>query len=171
LNSGGESTDTIDLEAPQYGVSYPLPFDQLALALCQSASRYIRIISPQLDHVVFDNSELVDAISALARRDRHSEVRILISDSTPIVHTGHRLLNLARRLPNSVIIRKLVDHPEMTGETVVIRDLSGLLYTPAGEGLGFYEPDSPASARQFIEKFDPLWQRAVDDPNFRRLGI
>ena len=50
------------------GIKYPKPFDAYAVSLCQSASRYICILSPQLDHAAFDNSALVDAISALARR-------------------------------------------------------------------------------------------------------
>ena len=171
MNPNDEPIEPVAAESPVYGVAYPGPFAEFAIKLCASASRYIRILSPQLDHAVFDNAELADIISTLARRDSHSRVQILISDSRPLVHRGHRLLNLARRLPSSIFLRKLADHPEMTGETVIMRDLDGVLYMPPDEGPGFYETNSRASAQQFIDKFDPLWQRGVQDPNFRRLGL
>ena len=171
MSSNDDENDTLDPEHPQHGVAYPGPFAELLISLCTSASRYLRILSPALDHKIFDNTEVVDALSALARRDSHSQVHILISDSRPIIQHGHRVVNLARRLPSSVIIRKLSDHPEMTGETVIIRDLSGVLYMPDDEGPGFYEPDSRASAQHYIDKFELLWQRAVVDPEFRRLGL
>ena len=88
-----------------------------------------------------------------------------------MIQNGHRLLNLARRLPSSITIHTLARHPEMTGETLVIRDLDGVLFMPADEGPGFYEPDSRSSAQHQIDKFDALWQRGVPDPQLRRLGL
>ena len=171
MNSNDEPVEPVDTESPEYGVGYPGPFGEFAIKLCASASRYIRIVSPQLDHAVFDNADLADIISALARRDSHSRVHLLINDSSQMVLRGHRLLNLARRLPSSIFLRKLAEHPEMTGETIIIRDLDGVLFMPADDGPGFYEPNSRATAQRFIDKFDPLWQRGVQDPNFRRLGL
>ena len=171
MSSSDEQATDASPEVPRYGVTYPQPLAELSLKLCGSASRNIRIVSSQLDHQIFDSAEMVDVLSALARRDRNSFVHILISDSRPIVNDGHRLLNLARRLPSSVIIRKLANHAEMTGDTIIIRDLDGVVFMPADGGPGFYEPDSRSSAQQFIDKFEPLWQRSVQDPEFRRLGL
>ena len=171
MNSGENSSDTPEPGSPPQGVSYPGHFSELARELCASASRTIRILSPILDPVVFDNADMADAISALARRDSHSRVQILIRDSRPMVQNGHRLLTLARRLPSAISIRKLAGHPEMTGETMVIRDLDGLLVMPADGDPGYYRPDSRASARQCIDRFDALWRHGVQDPEFRRLGL
>ncbi len=138
MNSNDTPTGTLDYDTAHYGVKSPTPFKELLLALCSSASRYVKIISPRLDHLVFDSAELSDALSALARSGGNSRVDILISDSGPIIQNGHRLLSLVRRLPSSVSIRKLPDHPEMTGETVIVRDLNGILFMLGDEGLGFY---------------------------------
>ena len=148
-----------------------MPFRELACALCVSCSRYLKIISPHLDHTIFDSLDVVDAISALARGDSHSRVQILIADSRPIIQKGHRLLNLSRRLPSSILIRKLSDHPEMNGQTVLVGDLDKVLFMPGEEGPGFYDPDSRASAQQFTDKFDSLWECGIVDPEFRRLGL
>lgn len=171
MNSNNEKIDPVDPENPLHGVTYPHPFADLAIALCGSASRDIRIQSPNLDPVVFDNPDLADAISSLARSDSHSRVYILVSDTRPMVQQGHRLLNLMRRLPSSISIRKLVRHPEMGGETLILRDSAGTLFMPQDEGPGFYEPDSRASAQPLIEQFDRLWQQGVEDSDLRRLGL
>jgi len=154
------------------GIKYPKPFDDYAVSLCQSAARYICILSPQLDHVAFDNSALVDAISALARRSRQTQVRILISDSRPLVNYGHRLLQLARRLPSTVHIRKLEEHPQWNNETVVIRDLDGVLYKPGGSDHdAFCEPNSRASTRRHLELFEELWRFSEEDEELRSLTL
>lgn len=171
MSSNDAPPDGLDYDTPHYGVKSPTPYKELLLALCSSASRYVKIISPHLDHLVFDSAELADALSALARSSSHSRVEILISDSRPIIQNGHRLLNLTRRLPSKVFIRKLADHPEMTGETVVLRDMNGVLFMPGDDGLGFYDPDSRSSTQPFIDKFESLWQRAQTDSEFRRLGL
>jgi predicted GNAT family N-acyltransferase len=154
------------------GVTYPHPFAELACRLCASASHTVRILSPQLDHEVFDDHALSDALSALARKSRHTSVHILIADSRPLVKRGHQLLNLARRIPSSVEIRKLAHHPQWHGETIVIRDRDGVLFKPGDvDHEGFYEPQARASAARHIELFDELWQRAAPDVELRVLGL
>jgi predicted GNAT family N-acyltransferase len=154
------------------GVSYPHPFDALAVQLCDSASHCIRIMSPALDHEVFDSQALSSALSKLARKSRHTWVHILISDSRPLVKRGHQLLTLCRRMPTPVEIRKLERHPQWRGETIVIRDDSGVLYKPGDvDHEGFYEPDSRASARRHRDLFDELWQRSSTDSELRILGL
>lgn len=153
------------------GVEYPHPFDDLVVELCNNTSRELCIQSPALDYEVFDNVALVGSISALVRRSRQTQVRILINDSRSLVSRGHRLLELARRLPSSVHIQKLAEHPDWNGETIVIRDHSGVLYKPGGaDHEGFYEPDSRASTQRHLELFNDLWRHSVQDPNLRALS-
>jgi hypothetical protein len=154
------------------GIEYPSPFDRYAVALCESAVRYICILSPQLDYAVFDNSDLVDALSALVRRSRQTQVCILISDSRPLVDRSHQLLELARRLPSAVHIRKLVEHPDWKNETVVIRDRNGVLYKHgSSDHDAFFEPDSRASTLRHLELFDELWRFSVEDVELRSLYL
>ncbi len=153
-------------------LAYPHPFDDYAVSLCESASRYVCILSPDLDHAAFDNPALADALSKLARGGRQSQVRILVARSTGIVNRGHRLLSLARRIPSSIHLRVLQEHPDWNGETLVIRDRDGVLYKPGGsERDGFYEPDSRASTQRHLELFEELWRHSEQDPNLRTLSI
>ncbi len=154
------------------GVQYPEPFATLALELARSASRNLRIYSYYLDHDVFDNQAFTDAVSALARSGRYSDIRILISDPKPLVSRGHRLLQLSRRLSSSIAIRVLAEHPELPEATYVVRDNDGVIYKPDERSRdGFYEPGSRASAKKFVEGFDALWRWGERDPRLRQLTI
>jgi hypothetical protein len=154
------------------GIAYPRPFDSYALKLCESASRYLCIMSPHLDHEVFNRAELANALRTLARESRQTHIRILVSDARGIVGRGHRLLQLARRLPSTVQIRKLQEHPDWQDQTVVIRDLDGLLYKHGdSEEDAFYEPASRAAAQRPLELFNELWRLSVEDPELRSLSI
>ena len=149
-------------------VAYPHPFDELAVELCGSAAREVCILSPTLDHAAFDNADLVDALGVLIRSSRQTRVRILISDSRGLAARGHRLLSLARRMPSSVQLQKLAEHPQWKNETIVICDRDGVLYTRGnGEQDGFYEPSSRSSTRQHLELFEELWRHSTQDAELR----
>ena len=154
------------------GVAYPSPFDRYTVSLCESASRHICIQTPQLDYAAFDNSDLSYALAALARSTRQARVRILINDSRALRGRHHQLLQLARRLPSVVKIRKLAEHPQWNSETVVIRDRDGVLYKPGGSDHdAFFEPDSRASAVRHLTLFDELWRYSVEDSELRSLHL
>jgi len=154
------------------GVKYPQPFDDLAVQMAGSATRHVFVISPRLDYRVFDNQNLTSALSALVKRSRSTEVRILIADSRPLLNRGHRLLELARRLPTSIKIRKLDEHPRWGGETVVIGDRDSVLFKPADANHeAFFQPNSPATARQYLELFTELWNCGSDDIELRSLRV
>lgn len=154
------------------GVQYPEPFATLATELARTARRHLRIYSYRLDHDVFDSAELAAAVSELARRGRYSEIRILVSDARPMVQRGHRLLQLSRRLSSTIAIRVLEEHPELPEATYVVRDGDGVVYKPDDSGRpGFFEPDSRASAKKFVEGFDALWRWGERDPRLRQLTL
>lgn len=154
------------------GIAYPHPFAEWATALAAQASREICILSPDLDHRVFDDRDLVDALSALARRSRQSRVRILVSNYRPMIQRGHRLLALARRLPSSILLQQLDEHPDWKGETLVIKDRSGVLYKPAdADKAAFCEPDSRARTERHLELFNELWRHSAPHIEFRSVPL
>jgi predicted GNAT family N-acyltransferase len=164
--------DYRDWNQPLTGVSYPLPFDQLAVAQARHAGREIRILSPKLDPRVFDQRDLGDALRRLLRHTRMSRVQILVQDARAITQRGHGLLQLARRLPSSVEMRRLAEHADWRGDTLMIRDRDSLLALPASEtDPGFYRPNDRARCETALGRFDELWRAGVADPEFRSLAI
>lgn len=159
-------------EVDVISVRYPLPFSELVLALAGTARRHLDILSPSLDPQVFDCTDLASDISALVRRTRDARVRILVSDAGAVTARGHRLLSLARRLPSSVHLLHLPEHPGWRGQSCIIRDRDGVLYSPADDrNNGYFRIDDRATARRESDAFAELWRHGTMHPGFRALHL
>lgn len=157
--------DLVQLRAPQ-------PFRQLVVAQARLAGRELRILSPRLDPRLFDNEDFLSAARSLIRRGRMSRIQIIVQDPRAIVQRGHGLLDLARRMPSGIEVRRLAEHPLWNADTEVIRDRDSLLALPAGENsLGFYRPNSRARAEGALSRFEDLWHAGEVDPEFRALAL
>ena len=159
------------LAGSSQAISYPAQFTECCIVLAKSAQRKIRIYSPTLEHAAFDSQDLASALAGLARRSRACDIRILISDSRAMVNHGHRLLSLSRRLPSTVKIQKLAEHPELPSDTFLLSDSIGLVYKPLDADQGFHAPEHRAKAQGYVERFDALWNRSQADNELRELRI
>ena len=139
------------------------------LMLIQSARRRVNLVSPNLDHNLFDQDSVVQALSAFARQGAVSEVNVVISDTRAILARGHQLIELARRLDSSFHIRKLADPLSETWMTIddcgswLLLDLD----TYAGEANVWH----PVQAARMDDAFRQLWERAHADPELRLLKL
>ncbi len=134
--------------------------------------RHLVILSQQLDHALFDAGAVVEAVSRFARSTPSVAVRILVSDTSPMVSRGHRLVELARRLDSHIGIRRIADETPPGEQSFV-----------AWDGLGFFLlPDfrdysalantyDPVQARKMLEGFDYYWTRSHPDPELRTLRL
>ena len=140
-----------------------------------AAHRHLRIRSVLLDPLLYDTEAFAAIVSALARRHAQTLVRILISDASLIVNEGHRLLTLARRLPSKVLIRKPRETPnEGSAEepAFLLADASAIVMQPKSGGyVGFVDLRGAALAHNRMLEFDAAWERAVEIPDLRLLGI
>lgn len=142
------------------------------LGLCERARREILILAQDLDPNLFDSIELSEALSRFARRNEQTKVCILVHDITRMVRDGHRLLNLARRLPSSVSIRLV--HPDMQdrSENMVLADRTGLVVQPKFDTeRGFANHNDAPLTRQYADVFDRLHDRSLTDPNLRQMTL
>lgn len=164
--------DYCDWNEAVSGLRYPQPFDQLVIAQARLARRELRILSPQLDPRVFGQEALESSLRKFLRQGAATKVNILVEDARALVSRGHRLLQLARRLPSSVEIRRLAEHPDWNGDTLVLRDRRGMLALPASEtDPAFYRPDDRPRCEAELARFEDLWRVASIDPEFRALSI
>lgn len=142
------------------------------LAGLQQPRRHLVILSQQLDHALFDNEALVEAVSRFARSSPSSEVRILIADSSLIVSRGHRLVELARRLDSHITIRRIADDTPPGEKSFVSWDGQGFFLLPDfREYTAVADAYDPVQARKMVEAFDYYWTRSVPDPELRMLRL
>ncbi len=147
-------------------------FANIVLEMCRQASASIRIWSPVLEHKLFDNNELRDVCSVLARRNKYTRVEILIYDSHRIVKNGHALLELSRKLPSSMGIKVVDPELRQLNQEFVIVDGLGLIYRHDHEVFeGYASFSDQTEASRFTRMFSAAWEGGILDPNLRRLRI
>jgi predicted GNAT family N-acyltransferase len=147
-------------------------FRQVIVEMCKQAVHSLRILSPVLDHKLFDNDELMEICSALARRNRYTEIQILLYDPHRVIKNGHALLEISRRLSSSISI-KLV-HPELRqlNHEYILVDGEGIIHRQDSEAYeGSANFRDVTENNRFGRQFRSRWESGLFDPNLRRLKI
>lgn len=147
-------------------------FLSMILKMSSQASVSIRLHSPLLDHKLFDNKEVRDFFSALARKNRYTSIEILTYDSHRIIKNGHLLLELSRRLSSSMTIRLVHPDYQQSNQEYLLVDGIGFIFRQdyeKYEGVANFKDVSEVDrlTRQFLR----AWETSVIDPNFRQLNI
>jgi len=145
---------------------------KVSQALAERARLTIDIVSPGLDKPVLDNVEFYESIKTLATGNRKAKIRILITDSEKIIKNGHRLLDLARRLPSFIEIKVQGKSFKDFCEAWLITDAKAWLRRPHADR---YEAEvdfsSARKLRDILKDFEAMWNEAIHDPNLRRLSL
>jgi hypothetical protein len=161
----GESPGEVPLERRE-------EFRTVAARLAAQADREISIFSHDLDAPVYDQAAFVEAVKALAIGSRMARVRILIRTNERLQREGHRLIELARRLPTKIEIRRVhKDYADCT-EDFLVADEAGYVhrkrYTRHEGNADFH---APLQARQYRDFFNTVWDVSERDSELRRLYI
>lgn len=147
-------------------------FRKVILAMCEQASQSIQIMSPLLDHKIFDSPELYEICSGLGRKNKYTKIEILVYDSHRVVKHGHALMDIARRLPSSIGIR--IVHPELraSNHEYVLVDDAGLIYRQDHEQYeGYANFKDVTEANRLRRQFRSAWESGLQDPNLRQIKI
>lgn len=145
---------------------------ETALAMARQCQGMLDIASRQLDPAVYDTDAFVGAVKTLVLGSRYARVRILISDPDAVVKQGHRLIALALKLTSFIEIRTPAPEDREFNQAMLIADRTGYIYQQLAdryEGLGDFSDRGRAG--ELLRSFDLLWEKAVPDPNLRRLHI
>ena len=143
-----------------------------ALDLAGQCVRKLRLLSLHLEPQWFDSAALAQTLSGLARRHSSTEVRLLIVDSRPLAGRPHALLELHRRLPSSVMLRRARLEMRELRELCLIADERGLLcWNPAEPERAWADYNNRPAAEDAAIRFDELWYRSSDDPELRTLHL
>lgn len=161
----GEESGKISLESK-------VDFQNAALDLALKARRTICILSFDLEHVLYDHDDTIRAFSRMVRHNRANEIRVLVTDSYRAVKFGHRLVELARRLPSYIHLRRTHSDYADHNENFMVVDDMAILYRPSYElYTGFVDYKGIPIAQQKQLWFNEIWERSSEDPSFRQLSL
>lgn len=140
--------------------------------LASSAVLDINIISRTLNHQIFDRSDIVEAFSKFIRRNRNTTIRIILFDSTNVIKDGHRLINLADKVPSKISIRKLPRDYIYYNESLVTADGKGFLHNPQSDRYeGTVSFNDHIKCAELDKIFIDHWNQSEITPDLRRVSI
>jgi predicted GNAT family N-acyltransferase len=140
--------------------------------LLAGARRTVMLLSASLDHRVFGSDACLASISAFARRSRHTQFLILVEDAKAIAAGAHPLLELARRLPSKVVIRRLPDDREPQKSNFMVVDDEAVWMLPdCSVYSGWANEHDRVEARRLSDEFMWLFGRSSEDPELRLLSL
>ncbi|MEM8844505.1 MAG: hypothetical protein AAGB35_05610 [Pseudomonadota bacterium] len=139
--------------------------------LASSAINRLNIITRTLDHQVYDRTEIIDAISEFARRNRNSCVQILIYDCTNIIKDGHRLIHLAEKISSKITVRKLPIHTKPFNESLLVADGKGYIHnTQSDRYEGIVSFNDPTRCTELNKIFTDMWDHSEVEPYLRAVS-
>lgn len=136
------------------------------------ASQRIWLYDRLLEHDLYDRHRFRELISALARRHRLSEVRLLIHDDKPLVKRRHALVELMRRLPSRMELRLVNEDYPVEDQPFILADREGVVYRH-----DFYKPEGFAKfsdggrVKLLSENFQRMWDAACLSLELRELPL
>lgn len=144
--------------------------------LLRQTRRELFILTPDFEPERYNETAFADALSSFARRSRFSDARILVGDPAIAIRWGHKVVNLARRLPSSLRIRQLNEQDfnseQEQREAWIVADGIGLLRRDGPEGFkGMLASKSIPHAQRASQRFMDMWERSREIVDFRNLDI
>lgn len=141
-------------------------------SIANQASQQLWLYDQHLEHDLYDRFRLREILSALARRHRFSEVRILIHDDKPLVKRRHQIIELMKRLPSKVELRLVNQDYPFEEQPFLIADRQAVLYRHEfGKPAGFAQLASSGRARLLAENYQRMWDAGTASKEFRQLSI
>jgi len=143
------------------------------LALLKAAHHEIAIYSRDLDAGLYDQVQIMEEIKRIALSGRNARVRIIVQEPAKAVAEGHRLIELAHRLPSLIAIRTPIEEEDLNYPSAfLLNDQRGYLlrtlnYRHEAEG-NMYDP---GQHRQLITYFNSVWERSEPSQELRQLTL
>lgn len=162
----GETADgTLKLETREENAA-------AALELTRQCRLKLAIFSHELEPVIYDRPEYIEALKRLTLRGSHVEIRILVSEPRLVVQRGHRLLDLALKMSSYIQILRPGSAQRTFDQDLLLADEAGYLLRASKDAFGArLNFNDRRETRRLLELFDEMWGKAGTDPNLRRMRL
>lgn len=161
----GETATPLDLETREE--------NQLATVhLLRQCRHSLDIVSRELDPMIYDRPEVIEAIRQMILTRQRCRVRIVVFNARTIAQRGHQLLQLAGDLSSFIELRQAAPEHNDYPAALLIADVCGYLRRPQSSR---YEAsvcfNDRRQAQVLLNEFEMLWTAARSDVNLRRLAL
>jgi len=136
------------------------------------ASRSLLLHTENLEPAIYDRSPFLEAVSQLARTHAQARIWILLQDPRAVVSSGHRLIELSRRLSTAIQIRRPGQEYRNFHESLLLADNGGYLHRKNPnryEGVANF--NDPGKVADWKKYFMEVWERSEPDMEIKRLYL
>ncbi|MES2491632.1 MAG: hypothetical protein V4607_17750 [Pseudomonadota bacterium] len=143
-----------------------------ASALVASAKIEIALFSQGLDRRTYSSEDFIAPLQTFLLSHQRARLRVLVPTPSAAMRTGHRLIELGRRLSSRIEFRELLPERQLIRKEFLIIDESALLLRDSPDQLEarFYA-HAPLLARDQKREFDTWWQESPPAAEFRDLKL
>jgi len=143
------------------------------LELLALARRDVCLYTRDLDPDLLDHDAVLDAFKRIGVSGRGASVRIVIQQPAVAARDGHRLVNLARRLPSVFQIRTPDTEDDLRYPSAfLVTDRRSYYFRTLGSRYeGEAHTYSPGRQAQLLEYFNQVWERATPSAELRQLNL
>ncbi|MGB5734344.1 MAG: GNAT family N-acetyltransferase [Thiohalocapsa sp.] len=150
--------------------------DMLRLAvatMAEQARRELRLLTPDLEPILYDQAPFLDQVSRLAvDRRGHLPVRILLVDAESPLRRGHRLIELSRKLSSAVQIQAVpAEFTEQSDHYLLADDSGYCLRRFNAPNAALVDFKAAAAVRRMQQGFEQLWAQGTVHVGLRRLHL
>jgi len=137
------------------------------------AKRGLWIYTRDLEHSLYANPAILEALKQFGIESRGGVARILVQDTSAARSQPHALLGLSQRLSSVFQFRTPIDPEDLQYPSAFIaNDRDGYCFRLLdGRYEGDWSPSLPARSKQLIEHFNRVWERSRPCTEFRALGL
>ena len=146
------------------------------LDLLVATQRSLHLYTPHLDPRLYNDSQVLDTIRAQVSRQPRLRFYLLLPPAARWRSDCPQLLQLAERLTSALSLRTLApdearERPEFL-QSFAIADQRSLLHQPDPRHfVGSYTAPGSGKARELLNFFMEIWEKAAPDPELRRLHL
>ncbi len=161
----GESPNT-------YYLHSEVEYRDLSTRMVEQAKRTLNLITPDLEPNIYDQVPFINAVKQLALKSQVARIRILVQDNSLVRNQGHRLIDLAQRLPSTLEIRRPDKEYAQFTESFLLVDHAGYLHRRLADR---YQAKACFNDRlqvsQLEDLFNEAWERGEPDIELVRLHL
>lgn len=151
------------------GIEY---FRLTSVELVENAQKILEILSYDLDAELFDQQPFLLSVKQLCLRSRFSRVRILLQNNAIVQKQGHRLVELVRKMPSSIEIRRpSSEYMDQQENFLSVDQRAYIRWNRSKQHQGFTATSYPLTAQRLSEFFNQIWQCSEPESELRRLYI
>lgn len=162
-------------ETPAKEHRHPMTRDDLRIAamdLFAQARREIVICSPALDPSLYNRVALTDALGHFIARQARCRARIAVEDTEHMLLSSVRLVELARRFSDMILIQRLGEPHHGLTEMFIVADSESCLYQQDIATIdATLDLHAPHLALPLARRFEDIWAASEPVPGLHHFRL